>query len=66
LLGVGFGNVIFIFKRFWFSDPEPEAEINENVEESDQQEVRLIDRNRVFEHLKLSTSIFLPDSFYLK
>jgi hypothetical protein len=49
-------------------DPEPEAEIDENVEESDQQEVRfnLIDRNRVFEHLKISTSVFLPDSFYLK
>jgi hypothetical protein len=47
-------------------DPEPEAEIDENVGESDQQEVRLIDRNRVFEHLKISTSIFLPDSFYLK
>ena len=47
-------------------DPEPEAEIDENVGESDQQEVRLIDRNRVFEHLKISTSISLPDSFYLK
>jgi hypothetical protein len=45
-------------------DPEPEAEIDENVDKSDQ--VSLIDRNRVFEHLIISTSIFLPDSFYLK
>jgi hypothetical protein len=43
---------------------EPEAEIDENVKESDQ--VRLIDRNRVFDHLKFSTSIFSPDIFYLK
>jgi hypothetical protein len=39
-------------------DPEPKADLNENVEESNQ--VRLIDRNRVFEHLEISTSIFLP------
>jgi hypothetical protein len=41
-------------------DSEPEAEIDENVE-SDQ--VRLIDRNRVFEHLKFPTPIFLPNIF---
>ena len=44
-------------------DSEPEAEIDDNVEND---QVRLIDRNRVFEHLKISTSIFLLDSFYLK
>jgi hypothetical protein len=40
-------------------DSAPEAEIDEN--ESDQ--VRLIDRNRVFKHLKFSILIFLPNIF---
>jgi hypothetical protein len=39
-------------------DSDPEAEIDDNVEKD---QVRLIDRNRVFEHLK-----FLPDIVYLK
>jgi hypothetical protein len=39
-------------------DSEPEANIDKNVKESDQ--VRFIDRN-----LKILTSIFFPDFFFI-
>jgi hypothetical protein len=48
-LDVDVENIIFISKRFrevsLVCDSEPEANIDENVKESDQ--VRFIDRNRV-------------------
>ena len=41
-------------------DSEPEAEIDDNVEND---QVRLIDRNRVFEHLKFSNLFSYPILF---